>query len=76
MKGTQEFNKKDGHRFLLNDLRNETLASWPRRWSAAVTTLLTSGLSVSRELLLPTAAQSLVDLDQSNKFVRLGLRHA
>jgi hypothetical protein len=43
--------------------------------SAAVTTSLTSCLSVSQELLLPTAAQSLVDLDQSNKFVRLGLRH-
>jgi hypothetical protein len=75
MKDTQEFKKQrrppipserpDGKNCLLHGLA----------LSAVVATLLTSSLSFSRELLLPTAAQSLVELDQSNKFVCLGLRH-
>jgi hypothetical protein len=74
MKGAGVKNNKDGHRFLLNDLTERTTSFMAWSLSVGATTLLTSGLSVSRELLLPTAAQSLVDLDQSNKFVRLGLR--
>lgn len=75
MKGTPEFKNKGRHRLFLNDLTERTTSFMASPLGAAATTLLTSCLSVSRELLLPTAAQSLVDLDQSNKFVRLGLRH-